>query len=311
MTSPYDTYTYDSFKRFLRIVEHGPNPVFDLMQSEFKCEHPNNDTVYHYTSIEGAIGIFNSESLWVSRVDSLNDQNEILYGKDLLQTTIEEIKKRGEKENLILSLTNSWESNKIPEIYTISFCKRNNVCEVWDRYGAKGNGVAIGFSSSHLERATTGKYYYKGVDYGNGRFEQLIHRLADVAFKELHEMWSQCSRLHFDASIEWFGLSFFSNIAPFLAFTKEDSWKNEEEMRLLLTNMDGLHQKHRMKHGRKVPYYDFTIHNKINPKYGNYLPIKEVVLGSKVSQEMQSLIGRALFQNGYSDVSMVQSDVQF
>jgi hypothetical protein len=49
-------------------------------------------TIYHYTSPEGIIGIFNNNELWFSRFDCLNDINEGKYIINPYRKAIEELR---------------------------------------------------------------------------------------------------------------------------------------------------------------------------------------------------------------------------
>ena len=43
--------------------------------------------IHHYTNIGNLIGILESGTLWASRYDFLNDENEVKYGVNILKET--------------------------------------------------------------------------------------------------------------------------------------------------------------------------------------------------------------------------------
>jgi hypothetical protein len=49
------------------------------------------DTVYHYTSLEGFLGIVRSRSVWMTDFAYLNDRREVRYGLDLLLEAVNEL----------------------------------------------------------------------------------------------------------------------------------------------------------------------------------------------------------------------------
>ncbi|GAF99954.1 unnamed protein product, partial [marine sediment metagenome] len=44
----------------------------------------NSKIVYHYTSLEGLIGIINSQRIWATDILYLNDASEFKYSKNIL-----------------------------------------------------------------------------------------------------------------------------------------------------------------------------------------------------------------------------------
>lgn len=102
---------------------------------------------YHYTDINGFIGIMNNQELWASNTKFLNDKAE---GKEGLQLTKEIITEHLEKgglnvyfECLNMDLQNVINSGSKEDIYSISFCRESDLLSQWRGYGKNG-GIAIG-----------------------------------------------------------------------------------------------------------------------------------------------------------------------
>jgi hypothetical protein len=49
-------------------------------------------TLYHYTSLEGLLGIIESKSIWATNVLYLNDASELNYSIDLPKGQVDEFK---------------------------------------------------------------------------------------------------------------------------------------------------------------------------------------------------------------------------
>ena len=49
--------------------------------------------IYHYTSVDGIIGILRNKELWFTNIYFLNDNQELFYTYKLIDEVIKEIKK--------------------------------------------------------------------------------------------------------------------------------------------------------------------------------------------------------------------------
>src|SRR4030067_1963071 len=70
--------------------------------------HPQT-ILYHYTSLNGLLGIVKSRSLWASNIFYFNDASEITYARDILKRVITESKESvGKKEKCFLCEFYAW-----------------------------------------------------------------------------------------------------------------------------------------------------------------------------------------------------------
>jgi len=63
--------------------EHDPDALDNLLPAR-----PTIQTVFHYTSQEGLLGIVQSESLWVTSIRHLNDSTELEYAVELTRAML-------------------------------------------------------------------------------------------------------------------------------------------------------------------------------------------------------------------------------
>lgn len=112
------TYSELDYKRFLRIVAPQASPVFDYVTKNFPIFNPPEDRVYHYTSVEAAKSILESENLRLCNISHTNDENEVNYGLELIDGYVK--KYCEEKKGLSISFELYYSREKsLPLIYSL------------------------------------------------------------------------------------------------------------------------------------------------------------------------------------------------
>jgi len=114
--------------------------------------------LYHYTSIEGLLGIIESKSVWATNVLYLNDASELNYAVGLFKRQILEFKKKSSNarsveniffETLIENIVNLIPSDNFG-FYVSSFSEEKDLLSQWRGYCPKGIGFSLGFKFNNL-----------------------------------------------------------------------------------------------------------------------------------------------------------------
>jgi len=113
-------------------------------------------TLYHYSSLDGLLGIVRTKSLWASNIYYFNDASEITYASDVLKKVILDSKVNAD-ENLgcFLDEFSNWLDtfrNTIHQFFVFSLTEEGNLLSQWRGYTTKGKGVSIGFEPRGLVR---------------------------------------------------------------------------------------------------------------------------------------------------------------
>lgn len=112
-------------------------------------------TLYHYTSLQGLIGITQSRKLRASDVRYMNDSTELTYALNLLKDAIESRKSTNVAEKTVLSAFSIWlrdQMNKGPMLFSASFRESGNLLSQWRGYSAHGKGVSLGFNPAAVQK---------------------------------------------------------------------------------------------------------------------------------------------------------------
>ena len=123
---------------------------------------PAPKLLYHYTTAAGLIGIIETGEIWATNVFYLNDQSEIRYGKDILDSFLEQRfpdnRASGEAITNFVGLLSGGPEALGDDMHAFVACFSEDPDSLsqWRGYANGTNGFAIGFSREVLERASEG-----------------------------------------------------------------------------------------------------------------------------------------------------------
>lgn len=107
-------------------------------------------TIYHYTSSQGLLGIFNSKSLWATHFEYLNDKTEYTHAKEVITKISNELENESVKKHIETLFICLEQIYKIYDVYTCSFSRNGNVLSQWRAYCPSDGGFSIGFDIDKL-----------------------------------------------------------------------------------------------------------------------------------------------------------------
>ena len=267
--------------------------------------HPN--IVYHYTSLEGLIGIIENRSVWMTDFGYLNDRQELNHGIDLVSNSLDKILNTDIQPD-VKELIIEWKNkiNKDPNrICITSFSSDGDSLSQWRAYGP----VAIGFSVNdlllHVEDGMFQQVEYdfktqeKLIDiYLNHLVNAYIIDMKEGRLKNAPDLYHKNDRL-----------------LDFITFFKNPAFKSESEYRLAYINQPDVlaafelstPPKHfRVVNGKIIPYVPSTS-IKLSGNVSYPLEIKEVVIGPENDELLEKGITELLSVNGLSDVLIKKS----
>jgi Protein of unknown function (DUF2971) len=105
--------------------------------------------LYHYTDSAGLIGILDTQELWATHADYLNDSREMQYGRDLIVSELDSARNNAPTESAQSCLEQTalciTVGNPDFDHYLVCFCEKGDLLSQWRGYGDRGAGYAIGF----------------------------------------------------------------------------------------------------------------------------------------------------------------------
>ena len=303
--APRGSIDMDALKVFLSSVGSYAGP--DLILSPGK-------ELYHYTSLQGLLGIIENSDLWLTHTLYLNDEEEMRHGDHVAAQAIAAAlassaadAKKSEYLNQLEALLRR-PSNE--SVYICCFCQHDNLLSQWRGYGANGAGVSLQFDSA-------GFAPWAGADCSHGlmRFWKVFYkaetqrRIVDAA---INNSWNQhldpvlCAQRAADA------------IQFFIPTFKNPDFEAESEWRLIFTPNPQclIKPRFRVRDTMLVPYY--RLRDIAQPPLPApaaappQLPISHVTVGPGAAKLMNVESVRMLLNgHGYTSIPIKASNTPF
>jgi len=109
--------------------------------------------LFHYTTLQGFLGIVGSKMMWATNIHYLNDSEEFVYGLGYLKTEAETRAKDASAghEAVLLRVASLVDYFKQGYVYTASFAEDDDLLSQWRGYGV-GGGLCLGFLVRDLQK---------------------------------------------------------------------------------------------------------------------------------------------------------------
>lgn len=197
------------------------------------------ETLYHYTSFKGLLGIVDSGVLWTSDIRYMNDSAEMTHTADLLREEIRQRIAGGHPNPQLLNQFLDWVSYRITNghmLFGASFRSNGNLLSQWRGYSALGKGVSIGFNPEVIvqcaqhQRFQVGKCLYEPAEQ-----RRLIAQIVEAveALAEWHD--DSAERACRPLAQAYYGVfeQIESDLLRIAALLKHPSFQEEEEWRIV------------------------------------------------------------------------------
>ena len=111
------------------------------------------ETLYHYTTFTGLLGIVESGVLWASDIRYMNDSAELKHTADLIRVEILRRISVGHSNPGLLNQFVDWFTYRIANghmLFGASFRSNGNLLSQWRGYSKLGKGVSLGFNPRYI-----------------------------------------------------------------------------------------------------------------------------------------------------------------
>lgn len=225
-----------------------------LYQTVFPLKPP--DSIFHYTTQKGILGIVEKREMWATQVHFLNDKNEVFLTFKLLER---ELKRQISKaqlpqtKSLLAAIKRHLPRIDQGHICIASFCECGDLLSQWRGYGNQGKGYAIGFNLKNLTRTAKKQHFVLWpCVYSSSVQLELVSYLIDSWCLDFckpgtsHEKMVQM----IDTSV--------CQLAPII---KDESFSEEKEWRLVSSTISQKSPGFAFREGEfsLIPYYNFSI----------------------------------------------------
>lgn len=221
------------------------------------------ETLYHYTSLAGLLGIIGSRVLRASDIRYMNDSAELRHTLDLLNKQVTRRILGGVDHPELMNAFLDWLSRRIvsgPMLFGASFRSNGNLLSQWRGYANHGKGVSIGFDPARIAHQSAAQGFSIGrCIYDPAAQARLIEEVIDGVERLAAE--------HADAvGASRVAQSLFQPIEEDLlriaAVLKHPAFEEEQEWRIVSPMLsDPRHDavQFREGHSMLVPFYRFQL----------------------------------------------------
>lgn len=197
------------------------------------------DTLYHYTTQTGLLGILASDSLWATKIHYLNDSAEYQLAFNLAKSFFDRLfkgerstKKRTKIKTLVGNLSTIARMN----VCVCSFTHHGDLLSQWRAYAGGIAGFSVGFRSENLlQRAEEQGFVLAKCIYNLQEQQDLIENLITASLAE--EFNTVGVKRHptnpWGLIIQPTGGAFKKNFACLASILKDQAFHEEDEWRLI------------------------------------------------------------------------------
>lgn len=193
------------------------------------------ETLYHYTSLSGLIGIVGSQELRASDIRYMNDSTELRHTLELLNKQVTRRILSGVDSPGLLNAFLDWLSRRIsrgPMLFGASFRANGNLLSQWRGYSVHGKGVSIGFDPVTISQQARKQGFSVGrCIYDTDAQSSLIEQVID-AVDELSERWDDDAGKHIRQADAVFG-NIEEDLLRLAAVLKHPAFEEEQEWRIV------------------------------------------------------------------------------
>ncbi len=300
----------------------GVSRPYEYFRSQITKDAPP-DQMFHYTSVDGALAILQTDRLRFTDYAYLNDTREVTYGLDVIRSVLGSDLDLSVSQALTKLASYLKDGNPFSpyNIYTASFSSESDSLSQFRLYGP----VSLGFEASPI-----GFGFFKGdshlahVVYDSTKQAQLIKTLFNL-LKQSEE--KDAVLVKSDVAKQISTDYIIDHLLRIVAFFKHPAFSDEREMRIMYSEpleiMDKVGKKiarrqFRTSGGLIAPFTDTF--DMMNPSSSSdegggvpkKLPLKSVVIGPVAQAEaLASGIRDLLSEQGYPDVEVSLSEAPF
>lgn len=284
------------------------------------------DTIYHYTDLNGLIGIVESHTLFSTHINFLNDRKEFLHGLDIIESILKE--NNNEFYNsMSTELNKKIENLKNLEKFVTCFSRNGDLLSQWRSYGNQGKGVAIGFDPLEITESFEEMLHGINILYDEKDQKEILREIIKISIAyfdqhKIHYDWEGCD---YNFMISKAIIEFLESIIigwKHPSFSEEEEFRLEYDVDYLANRKDKKEILFRKSDRLLIPYIKLYSkyremdnenseqikHTGSNQKF----PITKIILGPSLDFESNKIaIQMLLKKNGFNYVEITASKIPY
>lgn len=261
------------------------------------------EPLFHYTSIQGLIGILTDRKIWATNISHLNDKQELFEARDMFREAIDTLQKsidsspepairppdyrKNPKIKFIGLVYDFLDLARELSIFVCSFSREGNQLSQWRGYCPNAYGFSIGFDYVKLKlQAKKQKFFLRECVYQKKEQRKIVDDYVQT------KIVPSLSNLGSDAEMAKMALKAFSEILEILPTIKNGHFAEEKEWRLISSAFDPPSTiKFRPGKTAIIPYCEFQL-----AEEGEDLPVECIKIGPTPNKDESLLSLKTLLR---------------
>lgn len=267
--------------------------------------NPPPETLWHYTSATGLLGIIDSGTLFATQVSCLNDTSEYQYLADLMRQEAEERATRQSdpwRKELYSRTVQLLGERQVASANAFVIClsaSRDDLGQ-WRGYGGDACSFAIELDVRRLMEGLAlrgGNTMPMRVRYDEEEHREALTMLLDSWEESMRSIWGKAEE-EVDGWLKSFGLGYAQLASLMHAMVKHRSFHSEKEYRIYTELQHKEHEKLKFTAKRTLLARHIPVAFGKNKK----LPVRSVMVGPGGAQEASRVsVGDLLKAHQYGD----------
>lgn len=254
-------------------------------------------TIYHYTDINGLLGMLETSKIWATHVSRLNDTSEYRHGKNIVEDCIRMDTPSSSKPliNKILS------EYREAETYIASYSTEFDLLSQWRSYSGAKVGYCLGLSTDGIATIDDSTPLLEPVIYDESVARQVISRILISVDEYLQG--NQFGEVEVGYLLGIVG----STLANLACTIKHSTFSEENEYRQFYqsdTTSLKLEIKFRNGNFGLTPYVEFPF------KESGRLPLSSITIGPCFDKELEMNVVKMLLEKySYKNIDVLVSEI--
>lgn len=288
--------------------------------------------IYHYSSLQSFLSIIQSQTLFCTNLNYLNDKKEYKFGVEQVLEVVDKLKKENFASNILNNFDDEIEQFYKSERYVTCFSRNGDLLSQWRAYANQGKGIAIGFDLLNFKDCINQHLKGSIVEYNEDIQKESIEKVIKtvIEYFEYHRDNIDWSDYGYERLVRFSIVDFLHRI---ISTYKSNGFSEEQEFRFEyfidgnINKKDSNEIHFRSTETMIIPYIiletEYTnfkkeIHDKDEVQENEHtfinkkLPIKEIIIGPSLDFDLtKSSIEEILFKLDYKNVEIKKSTIPY
>ena len=271
------------------------------------------DTLYHYTSAQGLLGILRDRRIWASKIQYLNDSQELRLALELAREILEGQRSGDAQDWGVDEMLDQLKGIESINVCVVSFTTARDQLSQWRAYGGS-HGYALGFRPASLTRAEWLRFQLMRCEYCAEEQKAIVEDLVKGRLRlerrvSAGEQVDAARRKHqFIDPLDSIGESILK-IAPAL---KHESFREEQEWRLVSRPISASCLKFRPGSSTLVPYCECQLSGEDPEGAKVEAVLEEIVVGPCPDMDQAvSAVQQLLYSRSLKDCRVSRSSIPY